>query len=590
MHTTMRILIPITLLCVLPSAFGFDRVPLTGDAARATATLPEPPKPDAAPAKGWYGLVSVDVVRLKSETAAAHIAFFADGEEEPRAEQDYAIDDDTERLVLHVPAKQFAELRGKGIRVEVQTQEGDVVLRKLVLQRFHELPTRKLLGKANGPHGPDYLQNGPLGFAALTENQHTAFPLISVVKGGAADRAGMQAGDLVLEIEGEILEPSSLKPGWDWFEVSHEARLGRAIEDALTEERKTISLTALRAGERREFELKLPHKHALEDGFPLTGKLAEQMRADMLSWVLENQKKDGSWPGTNAVNPALGGLALLSTRDPAHKDAIDRTVRFLLEKAPTVQDTGNLGFWLTSFQGMFFAEYHLAGGEIDVLPWMRGALEWLPTVTHESKWGMQALGHGPSGLPYDSKSLMAPTAHLLVFEALANRCGIESGLWEHLEPYILHSWSDPSQEKGHGGMGYNASYKDKNEFWSRSGLTALACELRGEHSSMRMGLTTLMQERHPWMLNSHAYGEPGAALGLISLSVANPAVFEDILPQWRWKFLGAWEPGYGLRYTTAHMGAPYMGEDVIVNIGYTILASVANQGLIITGGDAEAWL
>jgi hypothetical protein len=38
------------------------------------------------------------------------------------------------------------------------------------------------------------------------------------------------------------------------------------------------------------------------------------------------------------------------------------------------------------------------------------------------------------------------------------------------------------------------------------------------------------------------------------------------------------------------MGAPYLGEDVIVNIGYTILASVANQGLIITGGDAEAWL
>jgi len=581
---------PFALLCASSSALGLDRIPLAGGDAQATATISEHPQPNGISASGWYALASIDVVRLKGEGAEVRMAFFVDGEEKALAEEEFEIDADTARLVLHVPAKQFADLSGKAVRVEVLTTEGDVVLRGLELQRYHEKPTRKLLGKANGPLGPDYLQSGALGFAALTENKHTAFPLISVVKGGAADRAGMKAGDLVTEVEGELLDPSSLAPGWDWFEVSHEARLGRAIEAALAEKRKTITLTALRKGKRREFELKLPHTRALDEGFPLRGELAEEMRADMLSWVLANQKKDGSWPGTNAVNPALGGLALLSTRDPAHKDAIERTVRFFLGKYPKASEIGGIAYWQIAFQGMFFAEYHLAGGEIDVLPWMREALEWLPTTSHECKWGMQALGHGPKGLPYDSKSLMAPTAHLLVLEALAERCGIESELWEYLEPYVMHSWSDPAQEKGHGGMGYNASYKDKAEFWSRSGLIALATALRGEHGRMREGLAVFMQERHPWMLNSHAYGEPGAALGLISLSVAHPAVLAEVLPQWRWKFLNAWEPGYGMRYTTAHMGAPYMGEDVIVNLGYTIFASVANQGLVITGGHGEAWL
>ena len=67
-----------------------------------------------------------------------------------------------------------------------------------------------------------------------------------------------------------------------------------------------------------------------------------------------------------------------------------------------------------------------------------------------------------------------------------------------------------------------------------------------------------------------------------------------VLAQWRWKFLNAWEPGYGLRYTTAHMGAPYMGEDVIVNLGCTVLTSVARgdqgAGLVMTGSEPKRWL
>ncbi|MFT7680050.1 MAG: hypothetical protein ACI8QC_004056 [Planctomycetota bacterium] len=94
-----------------------------------------------------------------------------------------------------------------------------------------------------------------------------------------------------------------------------------------------------------------------------------------------------------------------------------------------------------------------------------------------------------------------------------------------------------------------------------------------------------MEERHPWMLNSHAYGEPGAALGLLSLAVASPEALERILPQWRWRFLCAWEPGYGLRYSTPHMGAPYMGAESVINLAYLMLFATENDGLVIAGAE-----
>jgi hypothetical protein len=107
---------------------------------------------------------------------------------------------------------------------------------------------------------------------------------------------------------------------------------------------------------------------------------------------------------------------------------------------------------------------------------------------------------------------------------------------------------------------------------------------------MAKHLCLFMEERHTYMLNSHAYGEPGAALGLLGLAMADRPAFERILPKWRWRFLNAWQPGYGLRWSTPHMGSPYMGEDEIVNLAYALLSGVENKGLVMAGGQPERWL
>ena len=72
--------------------------------------------------------------------------------------------------------------------------------------------------------------------------------------------------------------------------------------------------------------------------------------------------------------------------------------------------------------------------------------------------------------------------------------------------------------------------------------------------------------------------------------MAHRPSFDAILPQWRWRFLCAWEPGFGLRYSTPHMGAPYMGGESILNLSYAVLFSARHGGLVITGGEARPWL
>ncbi|MCA8947190.1 MAG: hypothetical protein KDB29_13240, partial [Planctomycetes bacterium] len=413
---------------------------------------------------------------------------------------------DYRRIWTRIDATTFGELAGNSAYAEFGVDgKRAIIVDNLRLERFHEQPTRKLVGKPNGVLGPDLIGAGAMGFDGLTEHLNTAFSVLNVRSDSPAAQGKLQVGDLVVAVNDLPLWEADISPTLEWFERSHEALCGRAVLDAFErkKDKGRVTLTVLRADGLHELEFKLRLPGAFGESFPFEDDVTESLYGDVLDWTVKHQKGDGTWPGQVEVNTTIATLALMATRDLKYKSAIDKSVNALLTRNPDPTKIGGFTYWPLAFQGILFCEYYLATGKSEILDWIKAACEWLPTTTHECKWGMQAFGHGPDGLPYDDKALMAPAAHLLVFDALARKCKVESRIWEHIEKYVIHSWSDP-KDGGHGGMGYNASYKDKDEFWSRSGLTALSLNLRDDRKDLQKALVNFMEERHFCMLNSHA--------------------------------------------------------------------------------------
>lgn len=80
------------------------------------------------------------------------------------------------------------------------------------------------------------------GVRFVIEHQQTDFTLMSVRKGSAAALAGLNAGDVVVSVNGVPLPLNDLNPGWNWFESCHEAILGRASESVLAGKSGKLSL------------------------------------------------------------------------------------------------------------------------------------------------------------------------------------------------------------------------------------------------------------------------------------------------------------------------------------------------------------
>jgi hypothetical protein len=470
----------------------------------------------------------------------------------------------------------------------------DVVIRDLSFLRLPIATDQIQYAKPNGVDGPDLLDSGALGFTAWSAHLHAPLPIHAVRENGPAALAGLRTGDIILAVDGTTLKRNSCKPGFDWFEFGHEATLGRAVAQAHANKSATVRLYALRDGVPTEATLRLRPTEAIGENFPFDSTFTPKFYDTLLKRVRDTQRPDGSWSenGIDWIQSCFAGLALLGRGDAADIPRIRRTAEWFLRKFESPEDYGNLGFWAASYTGIFLTEYWFASRDPRVRPLIEASLRWVEDGFHTSKWGTACLGHGPSGLPYEQKALMAPASHLIVFEALAQKAGFQSRIWETLLPYMIHSWSDPNKDKGHGAMGYNGSYRDQEEFWSRTGLFALAAHLRDEQPRMKTAMSHVMGARHPWMRNSHAYGNPGDVWGLIGLAQVDPTTFAHVMDAWRWAFIGAFEPGFGLRVSTAHMGAPYMGEEGLMNPAVATLLSVTRTGLVITGRDpnADPWI
>ncbi|BDS06593.1 hypothetical protein NT6N_16330 [Oceaniferula spumae] len=560
--------------------------------------VPELTEKEAKVKGDWTGVLSLDHIGTVGKgtarcEASLHDAATGEKIDSITAKAGYEVDAEkpaTFRVWKEFSAKEMAELVGKKLELRISVKGSTpVVVSGVSLSRLHSQPSGKLFGRSNGGSGPDLLGVGSLGFDAMTEHRQNILTVIKVRKGSPAEKAGLKDGDQIIGVASKPLPVNNLNPSWDWFYNSHEATIGRAVAASWSTKppqgRGVVSLEVLRSGKPASLRCQLSQPMDFEN--ILSSKNKEVMHQQMIDYLVKTQHQNGSWKGP--IQTTFSALALLATQDPAHAPRIKNAVDWMLNKYPEPENFGNLGYWHSSYAGILYAEYYLATGDERVLPRMAAILRWVRSGVYTSKWGMLCLGHGTGGLPYGQKALVAPAAHALVFDSLAEKCGIESGLWDVLLPYMEHSWSDPAKG-GHGAMGYNASYKDKGEFWSRSGLFAMAAHLRGEREDMEDAMISFMRGHHPWIRNSHAYGEPGGSIGLIALNLCRPDYFTEVLNAYGWWFALAWEPEFGLRFTMPHMGAPYMGAEDLINATYALVFAAPKKTLFITGGEKRNWL
>lgn len=502
----------------------------------------------------------------------------------------------SQRICRLIPNEVLSKLDSFSLVLTVKGP-GSVVIDDVSLYWLPIVP--KVFGSPNKEAGPDVVAAGLFGFDGYSFHMHSPLPVSRVRKNSPAEKAGLKVGDIIIGVNDVVFPETDCNPGWNWLANGHEPVLGRAALKALStrrsSKRKTaqvyLNVVSSQHQEQRRLRLDIEPVGRFSKLFPLKmDSLGKAVYDDIIGFLVKHQRSDGSFcdkfGGRPAISTSLGAMALLGTKNKKYLPQVRKAVDWVISKYETGK---GMGFWDMAYCGTFLCEWFYATGDKQVLPWIDVTLDWLPTVMHKSKWDTMIWGHGADGIPYGEKSLIAPTAHMEIFAALAFKCcGIKNSIWKLAEPYIDFTWSNPANG-GHGAMGYNGSLRDTGQAWSRTGNIATAVSILGIRDDYQKGMLGYMKNYYPVMRNSHAYGYPGAQWGLIGLHNIDRKAFVEVMQEWTWDFALAWEPGFGLRFSQPHMGAPYMGEEAIVNPAYGTLLSVVNKGLYMTGCRTRFW-
>jgi hypothetical protein len=186
--------------------------------------------------------------------------------------------------------------------------------------------------------------------------------ITSVLDGSPADKAGLKAGDVILEIDGaktrtnqELTTELAKKSAGDAMKVKY-SRDGKEAQTTVT------------LGKRPEQQPfggatnKPPYYK--REGEPLSKD--KSLKAG-LKWIASQQEDDGSFPFSKEFGgtmhfrisiTSLAGMALMT--DPEFKDEVDKTLKFILE---CCHEDGYIYYEEPSFKGMWehgFATQFLA--------------------------------------------------------------------------------------------------------------------------------------------------------------------------------------------------------------------------------------
>jgi len=375
-----------------------------------------------------------------------------------------------------------------------------------------------------------------------------------------------------------------------------------ALERAQTKEgRGKLELAIRRGDEEIAVTLDVGRTYgAFSPTFPEDCPKSDRIRRELLDWLVDQQQENGSFG--NPVHNTFAPLALLTSKTPKHRKAVERCARF--HAATThAKDDSSLINWRYMAAAVVLSEYYLATKERWVLDELQEVYDFLITTQYvdmgqinpkskESHPGSYpkgpadaygGWGHNPGFEGYGPICMLTGQG-ALAFSLMA-RCGIEVDRDRHDAAYEFCA-------RGTGANGY-VWYEDEvasSNGWADHGRTG-AAGLANWVSSYDDARYRERAARHASVIGEHpesfpdTHGSPVMGMGYAAACAAfDPESFRRLMDANRWWFALAQCADESFYYQPNRDNAGY-GADARMSASSVVafVLSIPERNLVVTG-------
>jgi len=447
----------------------------------------------------------------------------------------------------------------------------------------------KLVNSKNGDH-----HDFPLGVLEATGrliDGDNEILIMDVGKGGAAQKAGLLAGDRLVLVDGK--NPSVFSKKTDTGLEGPQALLGQSLNLKSSALNPVLSLGVRRESEQLTLSVNLPPSLSFNLSHPISCKKRKEFLRGISEHLVDVQEKNGRWkPGVggdaDVYTTAFCGLVLLANNDPSHLSSIKRGVDYVKKASIASIDLNDPKKgpknWQTAANGIFLAEYQLATGDKTYFEELKKCCDLLSKRVTEKG----TMGHHYS-IPYSDGGLIIINVQAHLAWALAEKCG---------HPINEKSWRDSfsevkkSLDPETGALGYSSRATWSPDIAARTGAMISALIVARREKIFAQSLASSLVRLNGRMRHAHAMSSIGLIFGFSGIKQGAPEEYERVMETWM-PYLELTRLPYG---GAAFFGGKrniggdqYLGYSSIGNAMVGMVLASADSRLFMQGGKEKFW-